>query len=100
MSKDSIHILLRNNYQNIQAKHEKKKHVLKTTKLRGKKKQPPSIFSRRKWRNNNKEKSIHIYYFEAKDKWKLMKMVTCEEREKIEKKLAFLEKYFFLWHRL
>ena len=29
-----------------------------------------------------------------------MKMVTCEEREKIEKKLAFLEKYFFLWHRL
>ena len=29
-----------------------------------------------------------------------MKMVTCEEREKIEEKLAFLEKYFFLWHRL
>ena len=37
MSKDSIYILLRNNYQDIQAKHEKKKHVLKTTKLRGKK---------------------------------------------------------------
>ena len=27
-------------------------------------------------------------------------MVTCEEREKIEKKQAFLEKYFILWHRL
>ena len=60
MSKDSIYILLRNNYQDIQAKHEKKKHVLKTTKLRGKKNQPPSIFSRRKGRSNNKEK-ILIY---------------------------------------
>lgn len=60
MSKGSVYILLRNNYQDIQAKHEKKKHVLKTTKLRGKKNQPPSIFSRRKGRNNNKEK-ILIY---------------------------------------
>ena len=79
---------------------KKKEHVLRTTKLRGGKKNPPSIFSRRKGRNNNKQKSIHIYYFEAKNKRKLIIMVTCEEREKIEKKQAFLEKYFILWHRL
>lgn len=38
MSKDSIYILLRNNYQDIQAKHEKKKACFENNQVEGKKK--------------------------------------------------------------
>lgn len=81
MSKDSIYILLRNNYQDIQAKHEKKA-CSENNQVEEKKKPPPSIFSRRKGTNNNKQKSIHIYYFKAKNKGKPIIMVTCEERRR------------------
>ena len=47
MSKDSIYILLRNNYQDIQAKHEKKRACFENNQVEGGKKKPTKyLFSK------------------------------------------------------
>lgn len=94
MSKDSIYILLRNNCD-IQVKHEKEV-CFENNQVEGRKKPTTKyLFLVGRGGIIIKRENINIYYFEAKNKWKLTKMVTCEEREKIGKKLAFLENTLF-----